>query len=570
MITALQEFLQVARGDGEADLVLKNARLVNVFTGEIIMVNIAVWQGTIVGFGDYRAKEIVDLRGMLVTPSFIDGHVHIESSMVSPPEYARLVVPNGTGSVICDPHEIANVLGVTGIQYMLATTEKLPLNVYVMAPSSVPATDMETSGAVIGPAEIKSLLAHDRVLGLAEMMNYPGVVQGRPEVLEKLELAINHKVLVDGHAPGLTGKQLYAYIGAGIRSEHEVTTVKEAVEKLRAGMFLMIRHGSTAKNLADLLPVITEQNSRRCMFVSDDLHTKDLLEQGHMNYILRRAVNYGLDPVTAIRMVTINPAEYFGLRHLGAVAPGYRADLVVLENLESFRPYYVFSKGQLVAEKGKYLQEGQPDELPAVLVMNVNLSSEPFKIRARGEKARVIEVIPGQIVSGRNSLPVKEENGEIRADTARDILKIAVVERYQGTGRVGVGLVRGFGLKAGALASTVAHDSHNIVVVGTSDEDMELAVNKLIATGGGQVVVESGGVKAILPLPIAGLMSDLTATEVAARVKDLHEAAKNLGCKLQAPFMTMAFLALPVIPDLKITDKGLVDVKSFNMVDLFV
>ncbi len=568
MITALQEFLRVARGDGEADLVLKNARLVNVFTGEIIMVNIAVWQGTIVGFGDYRAKEIIDLRGMFVTPSFIDGHVHIESSMVSPPEYARLVVPNGTGSVVCDPHEIANVLGVSGIQYILATTEKLPLNAYVMAPSSVPATDMETSGAVIGPAEIKSLLAHERVLGLAEMMNYPGVVQGRPEVLEKL--AINHKILVDGHAPGLTGKQLYAYIGAGIRSEHEVTTVKEAMEKLRAGMFLMIRYGSTAKNLADLLPVITEQNSRRCMFVSDDLHTKDLLEQGHMNYILRRAVNYGLDPVTAIRMATINPAEYFGLRNLGAVAPGYRADLVVLENLESFRPYYVFSKGQLVAEKGKYLQEGQPDELPAVLVMNVKLSSEPFKITARGDKARVIEVIPGQIVSGSNSLPVKEKNGEIGADIVQDILKIAVVERYHGTGRVGVGLVRGFGLKSGALASTVAHDCHNIVVVGIADEDMELAVNKLIETGGGQVVVDRGEVKAILPLPIAGLMSDLAATEVAARVKNLHAAAKNMGCKLQAPFMTMAFLALPVIPDLKITDKGLVDVKSFNMVDLFV
>jgi len=561
------EFLQVARGDREADLLLKNARLVNVFTGEVTMVDIAVWNGKVVGFGDYLAKENIDLRGMFVTPGFIDGHVHIESSMVSPPEYARLVAPNGTSTVVCDPHEIANILGVPGIQYILAASEHLPLNVYVMVPSSVPATDMETSGAVIGPAEIKNLLAHDRVLGLAEMMNYPGVVEGLPGALEKLVL--EDGLLVDGHAPGLTGKPLYAYIGAGIRSDHEVTTVKEATEKLRAGMYLMIRYGSTAKNLADLLPVITAQNSRRCMFVSDDLHTKDLLEQGHMNFILRRAVNFGLDPVTAIRMATINPAEYFGLRDLGAVAPGYRADLVVLENLESFRPRYVFHRGSLVAEAGKYLPESPREDLPAMTVMNVALSPGAFRIRAGSNKARVIEVVPGQIVTGQNILQVGEVNGEIKADTSQDILKIAVVERYRGTGQVGLGLVQGFGLKSGALASTVAHDSHNIVVVGVNDEDMEFAVNKLAETGGGQIVVDRGEVQAVLPLPIAGLMSDLPAPQVAARLKDLHEAARQLGCKLQAPFMAMAFLALPVIPELKITDKGLVDVKNFEIVDLF-
>lgn len=565
---ALQEFLQVVRGDGEVDLLLRNARLVNVFTGEIVPTDIALWDGKIVGFGDYRARETLDLRGMFVAPGFIDGHVHIESSMVSPLEYASLVVPNGTCTVVCDPHEIANVLGVPGIQYILNTSENLPLNVYVMAPSSVPATDMETSGAIIGPEEIRQLLNHPRVLGLAEMMNYPGVVEGAPEILAKLALKGGRPV--DGHAPGLTGKPLYAYISAGIRSEHEATTVKEATEKLRAGMYLMIRYGSTAKNLKDLLPVITLHNSRRCMFVSDDLHPKDLLEQGHMNYILRRAVNFGLDPVTAIRMVTLNPAEYFGLRDLGAVAPGYRADLVVLENLESFRPQYVFHKGKPVAEKGQYLTEYKADEVPAVTAMNVALSPGAFKIRVRGEQTRVIEVVPGQIVTGQNVLPVKEEKGEVRTDTVRDILKIAVVERYRGTGHTGLGLVQGFGLKSGALASTVAHDSHNIVVVGADDEDMELAVNKLAEAGGGQIVVDRGEVKAVLPLPIAGLMSNLPAGEVAARVKDLHEAALKLGCKLQAPFMAMAFLALPVIPELKITDKGLVDVKKFEIVDLFV
>lgn len=564
----LQEFLQVARGDLAADLLLKNARLVNVFTGEVVSADIAVWDGRIVGFGDYRAKETIDLRGMFVAPGFIDGHVHIESSMVSPREYARLVVPNGTCTVICDPHEIANVLGVAGIRYILNASEHLPFNVYVMAPSSVPATNMETSGAIIGPEEIKQLLAHDRVLGLAEMMNYPGVVQGLPEVLEKL--AIIGGLPVDGHAPGLSGKQLNAYIGAGIRSDHEATTVKEAIEKLRAGMHLMIRYGSTAKNLNDLLPVITAQNARRCMFVSDDLHTKDLLEQGHMNFILRRAVTFGLDPVTAIQMVTINPAEYFGLRDLGAVAPGYRADLVVLENLETFRPYYVLYKGKLVAESGKYLPNTtKSDEFPVMTAMNVALSSGAFRIPVRGEQARVIEVVPGQIVTGQNIMPVKAESGEIRPDTARDMLKIAVVERYRGTGQTGLGLVRGFGLKTGALASTVAHDSHNIVVVGANDEDMELAVNKLAETGGGQIVIDRGEVKAVLPLPIAGLMSDLPAPEVAYRVRELHEAAFKLGCKLQAPFMAMAFLALPVIPELKITDKGLVDVKKFAIVDLF-
>jgi adenine deaminase len=334
-------------------------------------------------------------------------------------------------------------------------------------------------------------------------------------------------------------------------------------------MYLMIRYGSTAKNLKDLLPVITAQNSRRCIFVSDDLHTKDLLEHGHINFILRRAVTFGLDPVTAIRMVTLNPAEYFGLRDMGALAPGYRADMVVLENLDTFRPAYVFHRGKLVAERGRYLSDRRPDISPAVSAMNVALPPDAFRIRASGERVRMIEVIPGQIVTGQNVLPAKTENGEIKADSGRDILKIAVVERYRGSGRIGLGLVQGFGLKTGALASTVAHDSHNIVLVGANDGDMRLAVNKLAETGGGQIVVDRGEVKAILPLPIAGLMSELPAPEVAARVRELHEAALKLGCKLQAPFMAMAFLALPVIPELKITDMGLVDVKKFKIVDLF-
>jgi adenine deaminase len=561
--------IEVARGDAPADTLLESARLVNVRSGEIHEADIAIYQGRIAGFGDYEARETVDLEGRYVCPGFIDAHVHIESSMVTVPEFARAVVPRGTTTVVTDPHEIANVLGVEGIRYMLDSSQGLPLRVFVMASSCVPATDMETSGAMLEASEIQTLLEHPRVIGLAEVMNFPGVFLGMPEVLAKIEAAGDRPV--DGHAPGLSGLPLNAYTAAGIGSDHECTQLEEAREKLRRGMHIFIREGTTARNLEALLPLVTPENAVNCSFCTDDRHPEDLLDEGHIDALVRMAITAGLDPVTAVQMATINTANYFGLRGLGMIAPGYRADLIVFERLDELRPAKVYSAGRIVAESGDYVGSRPEPPAPPGSGIRVDWDAVNLELAAEvGVSARVIEAIPEQIITGLSVEDAKVEDGRAVADPARDLLKIAVIERHRGTGNVGVGFVRGFGLQSGAIASTVAHDNHNIVVVGTNDADMMAAARAVADTGGGQAVVANGKVIASVPLPIAGLMSDLPLEEVRDRVESLTRAARSLGGKLPDPLMTMSFLALAVIPELKITDLGLVDVSQFKRVPLFV
>jgi len=566
----LEATIAVARGEEPADLLLKNAQLVNVLSGEIHPADVAVYDGKVVGFGTYQASNVVDLEGRFVCPGLMDAHVHLESSMVQPAEFARAVVPLGTTSVICDPHEIANVLGLGGIEYILDASEGLPLHVYVMVPSCVPATHMETAGAELTAADIAKLMGRERVLGLAEMMNFPGVLYRVPSVLEKLRAAGDRPI--DGHAPGLSGLDLNAYVAAGIGSDHECTDLEEAREKLRRGMHILIREGTTARNLHALLPLVTPANARLCHFCTDDRHPDTLLDkkQGHVDDIVRKAIAWGLDPVTAIQMASINTAEYFRLRGVGAVAPGYRADMLVLEDLEAVQVAKVYSAGTLVAESGGSLapRSGFP-QVPLQPSVHVDLSALDFTIAAGEGPARVIGVIPGQVVTEDLRMEPTRKDGAVVSDPARDLVKIAVIERHHRTGNIGLGLVSGVGLKRGAIASSVAHDSHNIVVIGASDDEMRAAVAAIVEMGGGQVVIAGGEVQAGCPLPIAGLMSDQPLEEVAAQVEALTEASHALGCTLPDPLMTMSFLALAVIPSLKLTDKGLVDVAKFDFVPLF-
>lgn len=563
------ELLAVARGDEPAELLLRNARLVNVHSGEIHEADIAIHAGRIAGLGDYAAERAIDLEGLYVCPGLIDAHVHIESSMVTVPEFARAVVPRGTTAVVTDPHEIANVLGVAGIRYMLDSSEGLPLAVFVMASSCVPATDMETSGAELDAEDLRPLFEHPRVIGLAEVMNFPGAYQGDPGVLAKIEAAGDRPI--DGHAPGLTGKALNAYVAAGIGSDHESTRLEEAREKLRLGMHVFIREATTARNLEALLPLVTPRNAPRCSFCTDDRHPEDLLEEGHIDALIRMAVGRGLDPILAIQMATLNTARYFRLRDRGGVGPGYRADLIAFDDPRDFRVRRVFSGGRLVAEEGEYL--GPLPELTPVpgYAFRVRWDAVDFTVPADGRtRARVIRVIPDQIVTGASIEDLTVEGGLAVADADRDLLKIAVIERHRASGNMGVGFVKGFGLKRGAIASTVAHDSHNIVIVGTNDRDMEVAARTVAETAGGQTVVVDGEPIAGVPLPIAGLMADLGLEEVRDRVAAMTRAARSLGCSLSDPLMAMSFLALAVIPELKITDLGLVDVTSFQRVPLFV
>jgi len=564
----LKTLIAAARGEIRVDLVLKNAKVVDVASHSVFRSDVAIAQGIIVGLGDYDGREEIDLKGRYLAPGFIEGHIHLESSKLVPDEFCRLVIGKGTTTVVCDPHEIANVHGVDGIKYILEAGKYLPINIFVMAPSSVPATGLETSGAEIKADIIKELNKRKRVIGLAEMMDYAGVIAQEREILEKIKIAKAHRV--DGHAPGLTGKDLCAYIAAGIYSDHECTTKEEAAEKLRAGMYIMARESSSAKNLEQLLTMVSKENSRRIILVRDDIDPRDLAGEGDLNYLLKRAVQLGIDPVTAVQMATINPADYFKFDKLGLIAPGYQADLVVLSDLIDFQAEMVIKNGQLCAEGGKLneVKKAKYNKLPFDSI-NIKMSSLiKLKVVAHGHGLRVIEVIPGQIITRKQILKPKTIDGEVVADIERDILKIAVVERHHASGNIGVGFIRGIGLKSGAIASSIAHDSHNVIVVGTNDSDMAKAVTEIKNMRGGQVVLSSGVVLSSMALPIAGLLSDKSANEVIEEDAGVIKSARDLGSELVNPFFTLSFLALPVIPSLKITDKGLVDVDNNTIVPL--
>ena len=568
----LEEMIEAARGARAVDLLLRNCKLVNVLSGEVYSASIAIWQGRVVGFGDdYKAKEEMDLKGMYAAPGFFDSHVHLESTMLTAPEFARAVLPLGTTSVVFDPHEIANVLGLEGIRYILETTENLPLNVFIVLPSCVPATDLETSGAHLLARDLEVFKDEERVLGLAEMMNYPGVIYNSHEVIDKLK-AFFGKV-IDGHAPGLNGKELMAYAVTGIGSDHECTTEREAEEKLRLGMHIMIREGTTAKNMDELINLVFKHPNYRISFCTDDKHPDDIEETGHINYIVRRAIQKGVPPIVAYQMATINAANYFKLSwKFGAIAPGRRADIIVLDDLNNVSIRKVFVKGRLVVHEGELVKGViQPVSVPIRGTINVAwLYKEDFAIRARGKRANVINIVPDQVVTRKSVEAVKIEDGFAVADTERDILKIAVIERHLASGRIGLGFVRGFGFKSGAVASSVAHDSHNIIVVGTNDDDMLTAAVKIVKMQGGQVVVKNGEIIEALPLPIGGLISDQPYEEVKAKCRRIREAAQSIGSALSDPLMVMSFLALAVIPELRLTDKGLVDVTQFKIIPLFV
>jgi len=568
----LSERIAAARGQVTADLLLTNLQLVNVFSGEVYPAQIAIKDSIIVGVGEgYAAANVVDLGGRYVAPGLIDAHVHIESSMCTPPAFSQAALAHGVTSVITDPHEIANVHGLDGIRFMLDSAAGGVLSMYVMASSCVPATHMETAGAALSAADLRTLLGNPWVLGLAEMMNYPGVIFGDPEALGKIE-AFAGRVL-DGHCPGLRGNDLNAYIAAGIASDHECTTVDEAREKLQKGMVIFIREATNARNLRPLLPLVTPENSRRICFCTDDRQPADLLDDGSIDHMLRVAIaEGGLDPVTAIRMATLNTAEYFRLGDRGGIAPGRRADLIVFSDLRAPRAEQVYCGGTLVAQDGALTVDLAPPQVePLPRSVRIDWDAVDLAIPARGERLRVIGSIPNQLVTEHRIEDARIENGRAVADVARDILKMAVIERHNATGKLGKGFIHGIGLRRGAIAGTVAHDHHNLVVIGADDASMLAAARAVERMGGGLVAVDGERVLAELPLPVGGLMSDRPIGEVRAALDRLLDAARReLGSPLHDPFMAMSFMALEVIPSLKLTDVGLVDVDQFEVVDLFV
>jgi len=567
MLAGLARLISVAKGELPADLLLANAKVVNVFTGEIEPGNVAICGDRIAGVGDYHhAKQVLDLGGKYVAPGLINGHTHLESSMLDIAQYARAVVPRGTLALVTDLHEIANVCGLEGIRYVMNRARRLPFELFLMAPSCVPASPLETSGASLELEDIRQILRWRGCIGLGEVMNFPGVLSGDVSMLDKIGLARGK--VVDGHAPGVSRKNLSAYIAAGIYSDHESVSLDEAKEKLRQGMWVMIREGSSEKNLDALLPLVTDKTYKRCFFVVDDRSCVDLLRDGDIDAVVRKAIRLGLDPVRAIQMATINTAEYFRLDRLGAIAPGYLANLVVIRDLSGLMIDMVFCRGRLVARQGAPLfplsQVVDSGITDTVKVKPFNI--EALRLLASGEKGLVIELIPGQIITRKRVEKVKVVDGVILPDIDRDILKLVVVERHKATGNIGLGLVRGFGLKRGALASSIAHDSHNIISVGTSDEDIFATVKEIERLSGGLVVAAGGKVLASLALPVAGLLSDEPLEVVVDKLEKLERLARKLGATLPAPFAALSFLALPVIPELRLTDLGLVDVNEFKLV----
>jgi adenine deaminase len=567
----IQHKLRVARGEAPAELLFKNAQLVNVLSGEIHDAHVAVDDGRVIGFGDYDARQIIDLEGAYLAPSLIDGHFHVESTMVTIPEFARAVVPHGTGAMVIDPHEYANVLGMDGIRYVLESSRNLPIDFFIMLPSCVPATHLETAGARFTADDLAFMMSDDRIAGVAELMNYPGVFLGHESELAKIE-AGQGKV-IDGHAPGLRGKNLNAYALAGVRSDHESTELEEAREKLRLGFHLLVREGSTERNLEHIISLVTPQNAANCSFATDDKLPGDLVDEGHIDHSIRKAIKHGVSPVTAIQMGTINTARYYRLKNHGAIAPRYWADFIVFHDLAKFEIKQVYKKGALVAENGKYLGEKSRVTEQPRSTMNLSYRApQDFEVHvpkgASAQKIRVIEIVPHQIVTKEVLETPRILDEQIVSDVERDILKLVVVERHRATGNVGVGFVRGFGLKRGALGSTVAHDAHNVVVVGVNDSDIVAAIQALESMRGGQVAIAGGKIEAALPLPIAGLVSDQPLESVIAKILELKTAATRLGCALDAPFMSLSFLSLSPIPALKLTDQGLVDAVNLKLTTL--
>lgn len=565
--------INVARGLEKADLVIKNANIVNVLSEEIYKGDIAIVDGVIAGIGEnYSGEKEIDVNGAFVSPSFIDGHVHLESAMMLPKEFASVVLPAGTTTVIIDPHEISNVLGLHGISFMHEAVKNLPMDVYTMLPSCVPATPFETSGFDLNSYDLSLLIDKPWVLGLAEMMNFPGVLNLDNNVMAKLELAKSKEKRIDGHAPYLSGKDLCAYVASGVKSDHECTTPEEAIERIRLGMYVMIREGTAAKDLDALLPVLKNCNTRKCIFVTDDRHPSDLKE--HINGMVRRAVEAGVDPIKAIQVASLNTAEYFGLQNLGAIAPGYKADLLVLPDLKSFKPDIVMKNGNIIAHNGKLAIEIPQGEALAIRnSVNVRwITPDDFKISVNEPDGKIgvkaLEVIPHQLITKSVETEALVEDGNAISNIENDTLKICVIERHRATGNIGKGFVKGFNLKCGAIASTVAHDSHNMIVIGTNDADMYTAAVALIKCKGGKVVVKDGEIISELALPIAGLMSDRKFDYVVDKCEELNQAAHSIGCELNDPFMTMGFLSLPVIPELKITDKGVFDTNKFDFIDV--
>jgi adenine deaminase len=562
--------LAIARGDEPADTVLAEGRVLSVFTGELLEADVAVAGEHVAGVGRYEGHRTVDASGLILVPGFIDGHMHIESTKLPPDEFARAAVPWGTTTVVLDPHEIANVFGLEGVRALVEASRGIPLDFFVMVSSCVPASKFESSGASVDADDIARFLAEEpNALGLAEMMDVSAVVAGEEATLAKIAASGGRHI--DGHAPELSGAPLNAYLAAGVRSDHECTTLQEALEKRRLGMTVMIREGSAARNLEALLPLVLEHGPANCLLCTDDREPDQLLEEGHINDVIRRAVALGCPPADAVTMGTLNAARYHRLYEHGAVAPGYVADVVAVEDLERFRPVRVWKRGRLVAVEGRSVdvpRSPMPDWMRGS-VRVPHLDAGSFRIQATG-RVRVIGVEPGQIVTRALVENVTHVDGQAMADPSRDLAKIAVVERHRGTGRIGLGFVRGFGLKRGAMASTHAHDAHNVVVVGVDDGDMAAAVNRLAETGGGQVAVAAGAVLGEVSCPFGGLLSDRPAEEVAALARAMGEAAEEMGVTLPSPFMAMSFLALSVVPELKLTDRGLVDVDRFELVPLQV
>lgn len=566
----LKAMISTARGEEKADLVFKNASIVNVFTNEIIKGDLAIRNGRIAGIGDYSGKEEIDLGGKYLSPSFIDGHVHIESSMVDPSQFAKAILPRGVTTIIADPHEIANVKGMAGIKYILDESENLPLDVNVMLPSCVPATPFENSGAVLLAEDLKELIDHERVLGLGEMMNYPGVINEDKDVLDKFIMAGDK--IIDGHGPVIRDKDLNAYVVSGVKTEHEATTLEEMRNRLRLGMYIQIREGSATRNLRALVQGVNKDNLRRCLFCTDDKHPNDLLEDGSIDHNIRLAIAEGIDPIDCIKMASLNSAEAYGLKGKGAIAPGYLADLVVLDNLEDFNVLQVYKEGKLVGENLKPLFDlEKADNSNMVDTVNIKeIKDDHLDINLEGSKVNVIKLLPDNVVTEKVEREVIVEDGKFVS--GQDILKVAVIERHNKTGNIGLGLVEGFGLKGGAIASTIAHDSHNIIVIGDNDEDMLLAVKELEEVGGGITLVYDGKVASTLPLRIGGIMSDQSLHVVSHKLNEMVDLAyEKLGVNRgYEPFMTLSFIALPVIPDIKITDMGLFDVGEFEFIDLSV